>query len=69
MPLSFYGLLEASLLMLNGIAVLNRERFLKKVFSFSSLSHIKFQLIFTRFFSVPLIAINILVILFKLLVG
>ncbi|VDD86693.1 unnamed protein product [Enterobius vermicularis] len=31
MPLSFYGLLEASLLILNGIAVLNKERFLKKI--------------------------------------
>lgn len=28
--LSFYGLLEASLLILNGIAILHRERFLKK---------------------------------------
>lgn len=29
--LSFYGLLEAALLVLNGIAILHRERFLKKV--------------------------------------
>lgn len=31
MPLSIYGLLEASLLVLNAIAILNRQRFLKKV--------------------------------------
>ena len=33
MALSFYGLLEAALLVLNGIAVLHKDRFLKKVFS------------------------------------
>ena len=32
MALSFYGLLEAALLVLNGIAVLHKDRFLKKVF-------------------------------------
>uniref|UniRef100_A0A0R3S127 Immediate early response 3-interacting protein 1 n=1 Tax=Elaeophora elaphi TaxID=1147741 RepID=A0A0R3S127_9BILA len=31
MFISFYGLLEAGLLVLNGIAVLNKERFLNKV--------------------------------------
>uniref|UniRef100_A0A8R1XVJ4 Immediate early response 3-interacting protein 1 n=1 Tax=Onchocerca volvulus TaxID=6282 RepID=A0A8R1XVJ4_ONCVO len=31
MFISFYGLLEAGLFILNGIAVLNKERFLNKV--------------------------------------
>ncbi|VDM25028.1 unnamed protein product [Toxocara canis] len=40
MAVSFYALLEACLLVLNGIAVLNKERFLKKVFcAFHSLAY------------------------------
>ncbi|KHJ76096.1 Yos1-like protein [Oesophagostomum dentatum] len=38
MALTFYGLLEAALLILNGIAILHRERFLKK-YGFGVPSH------------------------------
>ncbi|MFH4982135.1 hypothetical protein AB6A40_008844 [Gnathostoma spinigerum] len=80
---SFYGLLEASLLVLNGIAILNRERFLKK-FGLSSpvatfempaqSPTVKQQLInlilaVQTVMRVPLIGINLLVIIIKLLVG
>ncbi|CAJ0944316.1 unnamed protein product, partial [Mesorhabditis belari] len=82
MTFSFYGLLEAALLVLNGIAVLNRERFLKKIgfgepvhsFDGSSQSSVKGQLMSLIFavqtvMRMPLIAVNICVILFKLILG
>ncbi|CAJ0926577.1 unnamed protein product, partial [Mesorhabditis belari] len=82
MALTFYSLLEAALLVLNGIAVLNRDRFLKKVgfgqttqsFDDPSGQSIKDK-IFTLIFAVqtvmrvPLIGINIVVIIFKLILG
>ncbi|CAP32397.2 Protein CBG13626 [Caenorhabditis briggsae] len=51
MALSFYALLEAALLVLNGIAILHRERFLKKYglgapsHSFDGSSTVKDQLV------------------------
>ncbi|VDM68306.1 unnamed protein product [Strongylus vulgaris] len=88
MALSFYGLLEAALLILNGIAILHRERFLKKYGfgvpsnSFESDSgSVKNQLINlvlavqtvmrSEFLvlDVPLIGINLIVIVFKLVLG
>ncbi|CAI4224605.1 unnamed protein product [Auanema sp. JU1783] len=77
MVLSFYGLLEAALLILNGIAVLHRDRFLKKyglaapVHSFDSQPTVKTQLInlilaVQTVMRMPLIAINLVVIAFKL---
>ncbi|EPB68792.1 Yos1-like protein [Ancylostoma ceylanicum] len=81
MALSFYGLLEAALLILNGIAILHRERFLKK-YGFGVPSHsfeadsgsIKNQLIslvlaVQTVMRMPLIGINIIVIAFKLILG
>ncbi|ETN86122.1 hypothetical protein RB195_005573 [Necator americanus] len=81
MALSFYGLLEAALLILNGIAILHRERFLKK-YGFAVPTHsfesdsgsIKTQLIslilaVQTVMRMPLIGINIAVIAFKLILG
>ncbi|CAJ0575345.1 unnamed protein product, partial [Mesorhabditis spiculigera] len=82
MVLSFYGLLEAGLLILNGIAVLNRERFLKKIgfgqpthsFDGSDQGSVKHQVIalisaVQTVMRMPLIVVNIFVIVFKLLLG
>ncbi|KHN75069.1 Immediate early response 3-interacting protein 1 [Toxocara canis] len=82
MAVSFYALLEACLLVLNGIAVLNKERFLKKIapttlsnsFESPDPSSMKMQLFnlviaVQTVMRVPLIAVNILVITFKLLFG
>ncbi|PAV77748.1 hypothetical protein WR25_22723 [Diploscapter pachys] len=80
MALSFYGLLEAALLVLNGIAVLHKDRFLKKYgltvspHSFESQSSVKNQVVglilaVQTVMRMPLIPINILVIVFKLLLG
>ncbi|VDM95475.1 unnamed protein product [Thelazia callipaeda] len=82
MPITFYGLLEASLLVLNGIAVLNRERFLSKVglsvsnYSFETVDSLSFKMQVVNLIAavqtvmrVPLIAVNIFVILMKLLFG
>ncbi|KAK6107204.1 RIKEN cDNA 1110057H19, putative [Brugia malayi] len=82
MFVSFYGLLEAGLLILNGIAVLNKERFLNKVglsvpsnsFEVTNPSSFKMQLVnliaaVQTVMRVPLIAINIVVIVAKLLFG
>ncbi|CAD6184699.1 unnamed protein product [Caenorhabditis auriculariae] len=80
MALSFYGLLEAALLVLNGIAILHRERFLKKYglgapsHSFEGNNSVKDQLVSLIFavqtvMRMPLIAINIVVIVFKLILG
>ncbi|WKX89084.1 hypothetical protein Q1695_008605 [Nippostrongylus brasiliensis] len=81
MALSFYGLLEAALLILNGIAVLHRDRFLKK-YGFGVPSHsfesdsssVKDQLVrlvlaVQTVMRMPLIGINIIVIAFKLILG
>ncbi|KAM3720865.1 Immediate early response 3-interacting protein [Dirofilaria immitis] len=82
MFISFYGLLEAGLLVLNGIAVLNKERFLNKVglsvpsnsFQVANPSSFKMQVVnliaaIQTVMRVPLIAINIFVIIAKLLFG
>lgn len=81
MTLSFYNLLEAILLILNGIAILHRERFLRK-YGFSVPSHsfdpesgsVKTQLInlvlaVQTVMRMPLIGINIMVIVIKLVLG
>lgn len=81
MTLSFYNLLEAVLLFLNGIAVLHRERFLNK-YGFSVPSHsfepeagsVKAQLIslvlaVQTVMRMPLIGVNIIVIVIKLIFG
>ncbi|CAI5437830.1 unnamed protein product [Caenorhabditis angaria] len=80
MALSFYALLEAALLVLNGIAILHRERFLKKYglgapsHSFDGSNSVKDQIVSLIFavqtvMRMPLIAINIVVIVFKLILG
>ncbi|GMT29142.1 hypothetical protein PFISCL1PPCAC_20439 [Pristionchus fissidentatus] len=81
MALSFYGLLEASLLVLNAIAILNRQRFLKKIgldapiHSFDGQEgSVKNQIIslilaVQTVMRMPLIGINIIVIFFKLILG
>lgn len=82
MMFSLYAILEASLLVLNGIAVLNKERFLKKIglttssnsFEMPDPSSIRMQLInlivaVQTVMRVPLIAVNIFVIAVKLLLG
>uniref|UniRef100_A0A1I7Z1U7 Immediate early response 3-interacting protein 1 n=1 Tax=Steinernema glaseri TaxID=37863 RepID=A0A1I7Z1U7_9BILA len=79
--LSFYGLLEASLLVVNGLAIVNRERVLNKIVKNSQYSSfdnqessVKMQLVnlviaVQTVMRIPLIAINIFVILVKLVMG
>uniref|UniRef100_A0A0N5AP94 Immediate early response 3-interacting protein 1 n=1 Tax=Syphacia muris TaxID=451379 RepID=A0A0N5AP94_9BILA len=82
MPLSLYGLLEASLLILNGIAVLNKERFLRKIGllspsnSFDSVNQnsvkqqfVNLVLAVQTVMRIPLIFLNTLVIVLKLVLG
>lgn len=52
MFISFYGLLEAGLFVLNGIAVLNKERFLNKV-----------KLFFLQFLHIPFILDKFIIII------
>ncbi|KAK0423706.1 hypothetical protein QR680_008288 [Steinernema hermaphroditum] len=80
--LSFYGLLEASLLVVNGLAIINRERVLNKIvknnqyssFDSNQQNSVKMQLVnlvtaVQTVMRIPLIAINIFVILIKLVLG
>ncbi|XP_065911042.1 immediate early response 3-interacting protein 1-like [Dysidea avara] len=76
------SLFEASLLFINAVAILNEDRFLVKVGwgkdyrneGFGDSSGIKYQLIqlitsVRTLLRVPLMAVNILVILYELLLG
>uniref|UniRef100_A0A0N4ZMR8 Immediate early response 3-interacting protein 1 n=1 Tax=Parastrongyloides trichosuri TaxID=131310 RepID=A0A0N4ZMR8_PARTI len=84
MTLTFYNLIEASLLVLNGIAVINRERVLNKwlksrqnTFDYGqpqatagATDQILNLIVSVQtVMRIPLIFINILVILYKLILG
>ncbi|XP_043195713.1 immediate early response 3-interacting protein 1-like [Amphibalanus amphitrite] len=80
MTFSLYSLFEASLLVINGIAVLNEERFLSKLGGkdqlrgFGEEPGAKQQLIslvrsVRTVMRIPLIFLNVLTILFKLILG